>query len=92
VTVWFPVLVRVAVWVAFCPTLTLAKFMFDGEICTTSCGVGLVFEVFANPAQPLHTAPLHATMANIAVLAQSRRLLAPSSVALLVFAAFTIAI
>jgi hypothetical protein len=66
--------------------------MSDGEICTTSCEAGLVFEVFANPAQPLNTAPLHAAMANIAVLAQSRRLLAPSPVALLVFAAFTMAI
>jgi hypothetical protein len=64
VTVSVPVFVSVAVCVVFWPTATFAKVRFAGLICTVSCGVGLAFDVLANPAQPLTPTPLHATTAS----------------------------
>jgi hypothetical protein len=92
VTASLPVLVSVAVCVAFCPTATPAKVMSDGKICTASCGVGFALAVFAKPAQPLTTVPPHVTMANIAAIPHPRRLPAFDWPARFVFAAFTLAI
>jgi hypothetical protein len=92
VTASLPVLVSVAVCVAFCPTATPAKVMSDGKICTASCGVGFALAVFAKPAQPLTTVPPHVTMANIAAIPHPRRLPAFDWPAPFVFAAFTLAI
>jgi hypothetical protein len=90
VTAWLPVLVSVAIWVAFCPTGTLAKVISDGEICTASCGVS--FAVFAKPAQPLNTIPPQVTIANIAAIPRPCRLPAFDSPTPFVFAAFRLAI
>jgi hypothetical protein len=65
-----PVLVSVAVCVAFWPTGISAKVMFAGLICTLASGVELAFEVFAKPAQPLGPAPPHETIANNPVTIQ----------------------
>jgi hypothetical protein len=92
VTASLPVLVSVAIFVAFCPTATLGKVMSDGEICTASCGVGFAFAVFAKPAQPLTTVPPHVTIANIAANPQPCRLPIFDWPARFVFAAFTLAI
>jgi len=93
VTASLPVLLSVAICVAFCPTGTLAKVMSEGEICTASCGVSFVVEVFANPAQPLSTVPPHSATANIAATPPHPcRLPAFDSPTPLVFAAFTLAI
>jgi hypothetical protein len=91
VTDSLPVLVSVAIFVAFCPTATLGKVMSDGEICTASCGVGFAFAVFAKPAQPLTTVTPHVTIANIAAIPQPCRLPVDWP-ARFVFAAFTLAI
>jgi len=90
VTASLPVLVSVAICVAFCPTGTLAKVMSEGEICTAACGVS--FDVLAKPAQPLTTVPPHVIMANIAAIPHPCRLPAFDSPTPLVFAAFTLAI
>jgi len=92
VTASLPVLVSVAICVAFCPTGTLAKVISEGEICTASCGVSFAFEVFPNPAQPLNTVPPHVTIANIAAIPRPCRLPACDSPTPLLFAAFTLAI
>jgi len=91
VTVSSPVLVSVAICVAFCPTATLAKVISDGEISTASCGASFVFaDVFAKPAQPLSTPP-QVAIANIAAIPHPCRLPALPSTAF-VFAVFTLAI
>jgi len=92
ITASLPVLVSVAVCVAFCPTGTLAKVMSDGEICTAACGVSFAFAGFAKPAQPLTTVPPHVTIANIAAIPHPCRLPALRSPTPFVFAAFTLAI
>jgi hypothetical protein len=92
VTASLPVLVSVAICVAFCPTATLAKVMSDGKICTASCGVSFAFAVFAKPAQPLTPIPPHVTIANIAAIPHPCRLPAVDCPAPFVFAAFTLAI
>jgi hypothetical protein len=92
VTASLPVLVSVAICVAFCPTGTLAKVMSDGEICIASCGVSFAFAVFAKPAQPLTTVPPQVTIANIAAIPHPCRLPAFDSPTPLLFAAFTLAI
>jgi hypothetical protein len=65
--------------------------MTDGVISTVACGVAAAFDVFANPAQPLSTAAPHASIANIAAVPQTRRLLAPDPSALFVVLALAIA-
>jgi hypothetical protein len=92
VTASLPVLVSVALCVAFCPTATLPKVISDGEICTASCGVSFAFAVSAKPAQPLNSGPPHATTANIAAIPHPCRLPAFDSPAPFVLAAFTLAI
>jgi len=91
VTASSPVLVSVAICVAFCPTGTLANVMSDGEICTASCGVSFAFAVFAKPAQPLSTPP-QVAIANIAAIPHPCRLPALHSPTPLLFARFTLAI
>jgi hypothetical protein len=91
VTASLPVLVSVAICVAFCPTAKLAKVISDGEICTASCGVAFAFAVFAKPAQPLPTVAPHVTTANIAAIPHPCRLPAFDSPARLLLAAFTLA-
>jgi hypothetical protein len=86
-----PVLVSVAICVAFCPTVTLPKVISDGEICTAACGVSFAFDVFAKPAQPLSTPP-HVTIANIAAIPHTWLLPASHSPTPFIFAAFTLAI
>src|SRR5580765_1006245 len=73
VTPSLPVFVTVADCVAFWPTVTLEKVMFDGVIWIASCGAGLAFEVLGIPAQPLIIATPHATIANSAATAQPPR-------------------
>jgi hypothetical protein len=92
VTVSFPVLVSVAICVAFCPTGTDPKLMSDGEIWTASCGVRFVFEVFASPAQPLKIATPLVNIANIAAAPRPRLFITLNSLAPFSFAAFPLAI